>query len=328
MEVAQITYRLFDKKDLPGILSLWENFSGWGGISKKQFNDWYLNIPGGPSLIIVATNGEDEVIGQLVFVPAKVFLCGNKVKALRLSAPILHKDFRQTDLRNNEHPAFMMIKTGCEIAQKQGYSLLYGLPAHGWIGLLKLFPRFGLPDVEMTTWGCSSISLKNEMIWEQSNKENFSTSIGTSFDESYNKLWETAVSNFPVQCGVVRNAPRLQWKISRHLVIEVKKENELLGYAAYKKADGLLVDILAGNVKDLKKVLLASIKALHHKNENRYAFPLEEIKLMRSPHIVPLLKEIDHSNIDFQFAFGCYPLQAAIAKDAILPERWYIMPDD
>ena len=68
MEVAQITYRIFDKKDLPGILSLWENFSGWGGITSEQFTQWYINTPLGSCLIVVATDETDTVLGQIVLV--------------------------------------------------------------------------------------------------------------------------------------------------------------------------------------------------------------------------------------------------------------------
>ncbi len=328
MHVAQLTYRLYEDKDLPGVLSLWENFSGWGAISEQQFRDWYLNTPDGPCLIIIAANEEDEVMGQLVLIPAKIFLTGIETKAVRISAPILHEDFRQADLRNNEHPAFMMIKAGLDIAAKQGYVMLYGLPAHGWIGLLKLFPRFGLPDIQMATWDCASVSLKDETVWEKTIYETLHTTTLTSFDESYNKLWKDAAGLFPVHCGIVRHAARLQWKISPHLVIEVRENNKLLGYAAYKKADGLLADILAKDKHDLKKVFRSSVKAMHHKNENRVPAPFGEIKLMLSPHITPLLDEITHHKINFQFAFGYYPLQPSVKKANILPENWYIMPDD
>lgn len=330
MQVAQLTYRLFEDKDLPAILSLWENFSGWGGITEQQFYDWYVNTPDGRCLVIVAENNANEVVGQLVFVPAKVCLNGKELKALRLSAPILHRDFRHADLRSIEHPAFGMVRTGIDLAREMGYHILYCLPAHGWMALMRLLPHFGMPAIQMASYECAAISLNDEMIWNETKTVNntISSKVTNSFDESYDRLWMESVKMFPPSCSIIRNSLRLQWKISHHLVIEVRDTDKLLGYAAYKENERLLVDILARNPEEMKMVLLASIKAMHSKNENRLPVSFEEIKFMLSPRIIPLLQEINYYPVNFQFAFSCYPLNASIDKNSIHPDKWHIMPDD
>lgn len=328
MQVTQLTYRLFEERDIPGILSLWENFSGWGGITEQQFDEWYIHTPHGKCIIIVGISEMDEVVAQTVFIPATLFLDGKELKALRLSAPILHKDFRLTDLRNPQHPAFRIVKTGIELGVKMGYHVLYSLPAHGWIGFMKLMPKFGMPEVLITEYDCVAISLNDESVWEEETGNHLIVNVTDSFNESYDQLWADATQMFPVPCGIVRSSSQLQRKISHHLVFAVSEDERLLGYTAYKKTDGLLVDMLARNPGDLKRVFLASLRAMHYKNPNRQVVSFEEIKLMLSPQIKSLIAGIKYQPVKFQFAFGCCPLQPLVDQNSIQPEKWYIMPDD
>jgi len=328
MQVAQLTYRLFEERDIPGILSLWESSSGWGSITEQQFDEWYIHTPFGRSLIIVATNELDEIAGQIAFIPATIFLDGKELKALRLSAPILHENFRLTDLRNPRHPAFSMVKRGIELGVKMGYHVLYSLPAHGWIGFMKLMPKFGMPDGYTAEYDCVAISLNDESGYEEESGNHLIVYTTDSFNESYDQLWADAIQMFPVSCGVVRSSSQLQWKISHHLVFEVREDERLLGYAAYKKTDGLLVDMLARNPGDLKRVFFASVRAMHLKNPNHEVISFEEIKLMLSPQIKSLIAGIKYQPVKFQFAFGCCPLQLSVDQNSIHPEKWYIMPND
>lgn len=324
----QLTYRLYDKKDIPGIISLWENHSDWGAITEKQFNEWYIDTPVGKSLIVVAQNEMEEIIGQLSFIPAVINLDSKEIKALRLSAPIIHKDFRSSELKSKYHPAFQMIKFGIVSAEQMDYSLLYGLPAHGWLGLLKMFPLFGFPDIKTDSFDCVAISLKDEKVWERIRQYDENINVIKSFDSSYDELWEDAVSYFPIQCGIVRHSDRLTWKISHHLVFEIRGNGKLIGYSAFKKKEGLLTDILARNPGDLKIVLFNSLKAIHAMNESKIPVSFDEIKLMLSRPVKQILDSINHQPVNYQFGFGCYPLQDTINQKSILPGNWYIMPDD
>lgn len=327
MEVAQITYRLFDKKDLPGILSLWENFSGWGAITSEQFTQWYIDTPSGSCLIVVATDETDTVLGQIVLVPAQVILNGQVLKAVRLSAPILHPELRQVDLRSRSHPVIMMVMKSVEFATEKGYHILYSLPAHAWIGALKILQRGGMWDLQMAAYECRSISLMDETIWSICSGNNLITRHVHHFNTSYDELFAEATRQFPISLCIVRNAERLQWKISHHIVIEIRNEQGLMGYAAYKK-NGLLVDILARTKDDLQLVFTASLKALHVQNDHRVKAPFDEIKFMMNEPVRNLLEGLNHQPANFQFAIASYPLQKSIDKHALAPEQWYMMPDD
>jgi hypothetical protein len=328
MQIAQLTYRLFEQRDLHGILSLWENFSGWGAITEHQFYEWYFKNPDGRSIIIVATDEKDAIVGQMAFIPAMVFVEGRTLKGLRASAPILNKDFRLGDLRNSQHPAFGMLKMGIDMGIKMDFDLLYSLPAHGWIGFMKLMPKYGLPNCHTADYGCITISLKEESVWEEKTGENLVLEVTNSFTDSYDYLWTDTVAQLPIYCSVIRSSSQLRWKISRHLVLEVWEDGRLLGYAAFKKGDGLLEDLLARNIEDLKKVFFTSLKAMHFKNPHRIKAPFDEIKLMVTPQITQMVGTIKFQLVKFQFAFGCCSLRPTVDHLTIDPKYWYIMPND
>ena len=326
--VQELTYRLYEKKDIPGIISLWENHSEWGAITEQQFYEWYVDIPDGKCLVLVAENENDEIIAQGSLIPANVSIEGTEVRSLRLSAPIVHKASRLSSVRNGDHVTFQMLKHSFEKAREMGFSLLYALPAVGWLGFLRILPQFGLPNFLYTSFPCEGISLENEGVWETINNNQDDVTVVGSFDDSYNELWKEAVNSFPIKCGVVRHSARLQWKISHHLVFEIRKAGKLKGYVAIKKEEGLLTDILARNPKDMSETLHASLKAIHVYNKNRFAVPFKAVKLMMSPHMRSIVDPKICTSVNFQFGFACCPVKDSVDVNSILPENWYIMPND
>jgi hypothetical protein len=325
---GNLTYRLFQDEDIPGILLLWEKSSGWGGINEQQFHEWYINTPSGRSIIIIAANETGEIVGQTAFIPAEISLEGKVVKGLRISAPILHKDFRLTDLRNPIHPAFALIRKGFDLGREMGYHILYSLPAHGWIGLMKIMSDYGMPDCYFDEYDCVSVPLDDESIQEEKSNRRLVVSIPKSFNESYDELWKDASRLLSDTCCIIRKSAWLQWKISHHHVFEVSEDGRLLGYAVFKKKDGLLLDLFARNRNDFKTVLLASFKALHVKNPNRFPVSFDEIKLMLTPWVQTLIAGINYNPVKFQFAFGCSAIQKSVDPRSIQPQNWYIMPND
>lgn len=326
----QLTYRLYTPNDLPGILSLWENYSGWGAITAEQFNEWYVDTPYGSCPVIIAESEPGEIVGQLSLTPADIFVHGKTVKGLRLSAPILHSDFRWHDLRSGEHPAFRMIKHGVDKAKEMGYSMMYSLPAHGWLALLKMFPRLGLPDIQLTSFDCVSLSLTDTAVTTNYSSPGLDVSVIEKADAVFDALWKDAAVSFPVNCGIARDSRWVNWKIANkhHLLLQVKHSNHMIGYAAYKKKDGLLADILARTPGELKDTLLASVNAMHFTNEKRIPADFEEVKLMCSPVLTPVLDSLPVHPVNFQFAFSCYPLNTSLNNEHIIPGNWYVMPLD
>ena len=91
----QLTYRLFEDGDLPGLLRLWEE-AGWGTLAPEQWREWFVNGPQGPSLVTVGVDGRGEVAAQEMFAPSRAVVGGREVRALRFSAPIVSEEARRS----------------------------------------------------------------------------------------------------------------------------------------------------------------------------------------------------------------------------------------
>lgn len=316
-----LTYRLFEKNDLDGVLRLWKEESGWGEITEQQFYEWYVNTPFGDCLTVVAIDENERIIGQAVFMPSKFYLAGEEKKALRLLAPIISKEFRD-NIKSPWHPFYGMYKFGLGSATEQGYSVFYTFPIHSWLAVMRFFPRAGLHPVEMSEFDCYALRI-NET--EHSRDQKISISPVNEFNHEFDGLWDSAVANFPIKCGIVRNAQWLVWKLSgRHTFEARNAKNELLGYISIDKKTSLIVDALAKTPKDLEDILGALIGFLKQNDE----FGIEEIKLMKTDFLQNIVDKFGFSSVDFKFAFGCYAVDRNIPTEALTPDKWFMMPND
>src|SRR5215211_9228152 len=159
-----LSYRLYEPKDLNQLLELWSTFSGWGSITREQFVGWYVDTPYGPGIIIIAETETGEIFGHTMFIPSKAILNKNVVKVLRVSAPVIHADVRGTDIRDQQHPVFGMVRLGFEIARREGFSFIYSFPSVGWLKSVKTLGKYGLPVAEIATFDCISYSLEDSSI--------------------------------------------------------------------------------------------------------------------------------------------------------------------
>jgi hypothetical protein len=330
MTTTKLTYRLYDSKDMEGVLHLWEQYSGWGAITHQEFEDWYLNTPYGSCIVVIATDETDNVVGQLVFTPSHVHLDSIEVKALRAGAPILHESLKNGRITHYDHPVFAMFRKGMEVAKQQGFSLIYLFPALGWTTVLKLFPKYGLPDVEVASYGCFKISLEDSSTFYTKQDESYVELLENKFNHEYDHLWKEAALQFPINCGVVRNSKWLNWKLSGHrvFVIKDKRSKQLKGYVAIRKDSGLIVDALAGTKVDLKNILVTLVHAIHHLNPNRLPVKWTNLNGMYTPLFQSLFPDTEIDSVNYTFAFGCYPLAEGVSQIQIEPSNWYMMPND
>lgn len=325
MEVATLTYRLYQDSDLNGILGLWKNDSGWGAISATQFREWHMDTPYGNCMIVVADDDVEGIIGQMIFVPSKIWLKGKEISSYRIMAPIIKNDFRGPDIKDFDHPAYAMIRFGIRKAEEQDYQMIYIIPSIGWVQLIKTFPRYGLPQASIALNDCLAILLSDNNI--QLNKESgkFYVQQG-SFDKEYDQLWEEAVRTLPIQCAVSRNSKWLKWKRGPHLHFEMRNQfdNQLRGYIVIKKNSGLVVDFLARSVNEIESLILLTIQLLRKNTPALEDYGFTEMKFMQTPTIDRVLLSIPHDKIDFRFAFVNFFLNAHVQEEI----EWFIMPDD
>jgi hypothetical protein len=325
----QLTYRLFEEADLPGLLRLWEE-AGWGTLTPEQWREWFVNGPQGPSLVTVAIDERGEVVAQEVFAPSRAVVGGREVRALRMSAPILREEIRGGSLRDGAHPIFGLLKAGEAVAAARGFSVIYSLPEYGWLPVFRILPRVGIPRYGEAAYACVSLPLEAASAPEiECAARGFEACGVTEFGEEYEDLWRQAKENFPIDCGVVRDIAWLRFRNSGRITVEVRETatGRLVGYSATKKQTGLVADLLAREPGELKHVLAATLRWLAA-NQSDLPAGLSHLKVMRTPAFAPPLDSLGFMRDEYRFAFFCKAFDSAIPLEDVAPKRWYILPGD
>jgi hypothetical protein len=332
MVTTKLTCRIATPADLPQLLEIWEKYSGWGYISEEDFLKWYVKTPYGESLIAVITDEDSgKVLGQLILVPSQLLIEKQTVKAFRLFAPVIRKEIQGMDIRDYNHPVFSMFRFAMEVARKNGVDILYSFPSVGWLAAFHTLTKYGLPPATTATYNCSAIPFANAGFTDHLSPGRFTISRTKTFTDEFDALWEHAVETLPIRCGIIRTKERLAYRLSSHYVLEGRNEkNELIGYIALRKLNGLIVDALAKSRNDLQFLMHDALRFLHElkqKNET----PLggnTEIKCIRFPLFDNILNTVPHNNILFDFAFANVPISEKFSPRFVEPGEWWMMPDD
>lgn len=323
---TNLTFRLFQPGDMEGILRLWAEESGWGEITEEQFNRWTYT-PFGECLISVASDEGGRILGQQVFMPAQIYIKGQVKTACRVLAPILSKEVR-ANIRQKDHPFYEMHRICMDAAVTAGISVIYTYPLHSWMTVMKLFPKAGLPEMQIAEYECWTLPRSNfeNIISAKNDYESFFVSEAS---DEFDALWKSASRSFPIDCGMVRDSKRLKWKLGGHLLFASKDSNgDLSGYVAFNKKTGLIVDMLARSTEEMQSVLASTLDAFGSFENENGAFAFGGVGLMRTEATSSLIDGFGFENTDFKFAFGCYSIDSAVSTESILPQHWYKMPDD
>jgi hypothetical protein len=314
-----LAYRLFRESDLPGVLRLWEEESGWGAITPEQWRRWYVDRPDGACMVMVAEDDEGHVAAQLVFAPTRVWIDGEEVAAVRVGAPIVAHRRRRRSVRHPDHPATRLYREGARAAAERGFRLLYALPEHGWLPFFRWLGGFAEADLPCRAAGVASAA------WTGAAGGLRARPV-ERFDADFDALWARATAAFPIRCAVDRGSERLRYRIAGHLVLEVRDGDALAGYAAINRRTGLLVDLLARTPEELAPVLAAALAQLAAETDG--AIAPHDVKAMETPALRPALDALGFAPVDYRFAFVCTPLDPSLAAERIAPERWYLTPGD
>lgn len=325
----QLTYRLFEDEDLPGLLHLWEE-AGWGTLTPEQWREWFVDGPQGPSLVTVGIDGRGEVAAQEVFAPSRAVVGGREVRALRFSAPIVREGLRGGSLRDGAHPVFGLFKAAEAAAAERGFSVVYSLPEHGWLPIFRVATRYGILPFAQAAYSCAVLPIAAA---ESAPVELAALGLVArgvdEFSEEYEQLWREAKESFPIDCGVVRDTAWLRFRNSGRIAVEVRERTSgrLVGYSATKKQTGLLADLLARERGELKNVIAATLRWL---NDERSTLPsdLTHLKVMHTPPLAPAIEALGFTPIDYRFGFTCKAFDPALTLADVAPERWYILPGD
>ena len=328
----ELSYRVSEESDLPGLLRLWEE-AGWGTLSPEQWREWFVDGPEGPCLITVATDSRGEVVGQEIFAPSRVSVAGREARALRFSAPVLRRELRGESLRREAHPVVGLFKAAAAAARERGFEIVYSLPEHAWLRILRLAPRFGQPRFDSVTFGCAELPLAAAAGPRLERAARSVEALPVArFGAEYEELWRQAQRSFPIACGVVRDAAWLTFRNSGRITLEVraKDDGSLVGYSATKRQTGLLADALARGPERLTAVIAATAVRLRELGE--VTGKITHLKAMRTPALEPALDALGFAPVDYRFAFTCNALGGSLAEGAgsepTAPKRWYVMPGD
>ena len=329
-----LCFRLSGEGDLPGLLRLWEG-AGWGRLEPRQWREWFVDGPQGPSLIAVAVDPGGEIAALEVFAPARLSVAGREVRALRCSAPILRPDLRGQSLRRAAHPAFGLYRTAAAVAAEHGFEVGYSLPDHAWLSILRNAHRVGMPRFAIAAFGCAELPLApaSEPALERFARGVLAQPVA-SFGAEHEALWHAARESFPIACGVVRDAAWLSFRNSGHIALEVRdrEDGSLVGYSATKRQTGLLADLLARRPAELTAVVAATARWLAGERRPGEPGDLTHLKAMRTPALDPTLAALGFAPVDYRFGFICNTYGDAAAdaswRARLAPERWYLMPGD
>jgi hypothetical protein len=322
---GHLSYRLAREEDIPNLLRLWERHSGWGSMTAEQWRTWYFETPYEPALVALAEDEDCDVVGQLVFTPARVLVGGRHVPALRLSSPILHPGWSAAIPRGSEHPAVHLYLAGLRSAAERGFKLVYAYTQRNWLPFLLSGERFGLPRAVASEYDCVERPITVTTLPDGTG--GLKAVPIDMLGPEHAALWRVAVESFPIEFGVIRTEAWLRYKYGARLVLEARGERDgtLVGYVVLKE-DGLILEILAREAADLPRIIAAVSNHLAARPDEQGQ--IKRLKAMATPLLSPALSALGFEPVDYTFAFICSTLDPTISLQAIDPARWYLAPGD
>jgi hypothetical protein len=318
-----LNYRLSRPDDVPALSRLWAEESGWGEVSPQDWREWFVDTPHGPCPIVVAEAAGGELVGQLVFTPSVVQAGGREVRALRMSAPIIRKDYRASALLEVHHPAIMLWMTGAIAAAATGYKLLYNWSEVPWVRFFRAFGRFRVAEFK-----CLAASLRPSPAYAAAAGPLAARPVG-EFGPEHEALWEAARQRFPIRCGVKRTEAWLRYRNGDHVRVEVRESaaGRLAGYACVNGKTGLFHDVVARGPDELAPVFAATLAFFAERSREPGA-QADALKVMGISYLEPALRELGFVPHDFRYGFITDTLDPNLDPAAFAPEEWYAMPSD
>jgi hypothetical protein len=311
---TELTYRLYEQPDIPGILKLWDESTEWGALTAEKWRQWYIDTPYGECMISIAVDKENEVRGQGVSTPTLLWFHGQELKAQKNSAPVLHKAIRAISAN---HPVVGMYNTLKTAAVSNGYSLTYALPNSA----LGPFLRRILPSFKLQRLECVGVPLSN---WTDSKANGITVQRVPGFGSEYQDLWLESTAQFPIGIAVVRSPSWLRYRYGGKLALEARQaDGALLGYAVFEESTGLLLDCLARSPEDLHTLLQLCLGWLAQQRPD-----LREVKAMRTPFLAPFLDALGFAARDYEFLLGYEVLNPNLPPNSFDLSQWHLMPGD
>lgn len=327
----KVGYRLFTLADIDQLIELWNENAEWGIVDRKEWERRFYNTPFGPTSISLAINKETgEVLGQFIFVPSKVSINGEEVKAFRPFAPIVKKNIREElGMLTLFEYISKMYKYATKQFVLQGVYLIHMLPDPRWARAFHL-----LPGVKICNFPLWSLPLPKEKIKSELPEGYMMENINPS-DSRIDNLWIKAAKVYG--CCIVRNTKFLPWKLSHgnYQLLGIMFESRLIGLLAFiNRANDkqvVICDVLAEDENALEMTLrLSSLKI----SDFKFSLPeeqklrLDKIAILATPQLEKIISKIGFVKDNYKFPLIIQILNSSLSKKNLKPERWYVSAND
>ncbi len=322
MDTGKFSFREYVDSDLKEVLDLWEFFSDWGRPEESEFKIW-LSGPFGKAIIFLAIDKADKIVGQILYTPTLMYLKGMEVKAVKISAPIIHEDYRSSVFAESKSLVVELFLEGNKYIKEKGYNWLYTMPAYGWVKSLKFIHKVGLFPWKIEIFPCLQI-LEEDF---EDNKYMLHELSGITND--FNLMWEKfRLNNSNISC-INRSKEWLNYKLGNELIVGIfDLGKKLSGYFVIKKSSGLILDFLMMEFVDVP-LLFKMLKRFYllWMDENP-SFERLELKIMCNNFLKPFLDQLKTENVSFHFVFGISSTVSAEEVAKIDNNEWLIFPND
>ncbi|HEV7905166.1 MAG TPA: hypothetical protein VGO96_15095, partial [Pyrinomonadaceae bacterium] len=203
-----ITYEFHADATQPGLERLWREATDWGDATLDHLRRWFEVAPFGKPRIVVATDSATgEMVGQFRFMPSRLTVDGETVRAVRPFGTIVTPAMRAAVESRNplEQPAVAMYSRAVEELRGYGEQIIYMVPDPRWVRLFKMFPFFQTGTFPL--W-----SLPLPLAAPLETRAGYRAAPLEAWDERVDALWDE--SSRLHGCQMVRDAATLRWKLS------------------------------------------------------------------------------------------------------------------
>ena len=321
MEQLDYNIREYRDSDLIGVLALWEHHSGWGRPETKEYRKW-IETPCGKYIVLVAEGEKEQIVGQLILTPTELFIYGKKQKGLKMSAPIIHSDFRSSNVMNTESLMIQISLKAYQIAQKKNYEWFYNFPAAGWSKIMRLAYRFGFSPWKINFYECYEILDSNIII------SDFNLQILDKFPDEIKIIWERFKERNNDKSFVTRDLKWLNYKWGDDFKVGIyNSKGKLDGYAVIKKQSGLILDFVVLDYNQIPGVLI-KLKQLFDNHATTNDNSNSGLKFMMTPFFAEKIPGDFLKPVNYEFVFGLCPLNDFVSVEKLSLEDWYVFPND
>jgi hypothetical protein len=322
--LAQVTCRLLQPDDGPGVARLWQSETPWGE-PRRELVAWFNQNPTPGSFVAVAVDERGDIVGQIVMMATRLSADGGELPAIHQFAPIVARATRTRATDPREHPLTKLIKFAMHEAKARNFAVVYSLPDPKWEGLFRRMP--GLRVGKFPLW-----TLPLPLDGFVALDESYSVAKLERFDERVDRLWRAAAQS--PGCQLVRDAGTLQWRVgsARFEVLAVYREDELVAVVAARqkeKTQWTVCDLVAADEEARAAALAAVCNAGHARALLPHQkFPLRKVALLTTPSLEVPARRLGFSRDAYDYLLLAVPLDDAIGGDAIAPERWYVTDNE